>query len=102
MMGPMPALVGEKGCFGIGRFFRRLHDAQEGFVAPEPPVWQVGIRALLPGEVVLHGDLGPTNLLFQEGEVVGLIDWDMDYPGWGVTDLADCCRLIDPSPAPTQ
>lgn len=103
MMGPMPALVAEEGCSAIGRFIRAFHDAQAGFVAPNPPVWQAGMRAVLPGEVVLHGDLGPTNLLFHDGEVVGLIDWDMAYPGWGLSDLTDIAgSLIPLQPPPTD
>lgn len=100
MRGPMPALVDEEGCLSLGRFVRAFHDAQDGFVPPEPAIWQAGIRAVLPGEVVLHGDLGPTNLLFNGGEVVGIVDWEMAYPGWGVSDLADVAGSLVPLQPP--
>lgn len=103
MLAPMPAAVDEAGCMAIGSFVRSFHDAQRGFRPPDPPAWQAGVRPLLPGEVVLHGDLGPTNLLFQDGQVVGLIDWDMAYPGWGVSDLADIAgSLIPLQPPPSD
>lgn len=49
-------------------------------------------RALAPAEtsapVLVHGDLGPGNLLFSGGTVTGLIDWEMWHLGHPVDDLA--------------
>ncbi|MHA7134814.1 phosphotransferase enzyme family protein [Oerskovia turbata] len=56
--------------------------------APRPGgrVWQLPARE--PVEVVCHNDVAPYNLTFEDGEVVGLVDFDTASPGPRVWDLA--------------
>jgi aminoglycoside phosphotransferase (APT) family kinase protein len=54
--------------------------------APGDRVWQLPARE--PVEVVCHNDVAPYNLTFQDGEVVGLVDFDTASPGPRVWDLA--------------
>lgn len=81
IFGSMHELLDEQGCFDLGRLVQTMHELSSDFEPLDPPVWQAGIRTRLAGEVILHGDLGPTNLLFEAGRVVGVIDWDLAYPG---------------------
>ena len=38
--------------------------------------------------VLVHGDAGPGNFLFEEGEMTALIDWELAHPGDPMEDLA--------------
>jgi thiamine kinase-like enzyme len=40
-------------------------------------------------EIVAHHELGPHNTIFQENQLVGLIDWDDAAPGSRLRDLAN-------------
>jgi phosphotransferase family enzyme len=40
-------------------------------------------------EIVAHNELGPHNTIFQENQLIGLIDWDDVAPGTRLRDLAN-------------
>ncbi len=86
---PWPeALREEDGIRAVGRFLRRYHDAVADHRPTGPQRWQRGERALLPGELVCHGDLDASNVLWGADGPIALVDWESAYPGWPVTDLA--------------
>jgi aminoglycoside phosphotransferase (APT) family kinase protein len=59
------------------RAIRRSHDARAG-------------SSLAQGsEIVAHHELGPHNTIFQDGHLVGFIDWDDAAPGTRLRDLAN-------------
>ncbi len=59
------------------RAIRRSHDATAG-------------SSLAHGsEIVAHHELGPHNTIFQNGHLVGFIDWDDAAPGTRLRDLAN-------------
>jgi Ser/Thr protein kinase RdoA (MazF antagonist) len=68
---------------------RALHDAADGFTAPQPGVW-ARQDAVMPTEsdCIGHGDLNPGNLLFDGDQVVGIIDFDVAGPTNRAFDLA--------------
>ena len=76
-----PALIATEGAAKVGAFLRRYHDAVAGFAPPAPAVWRHGPQAPKPGEIVLHGDFGPHNLIWEGGIVSGLIDFELARPG---------------------
>lgn len=53
-------------------------------------IWQS--PAKVPEEVICHNDFAPHNLAFDEGRLVGAIDFDMCSPGPRLWDLADMSR----------
>jgi aminoglycoside phosphotransferase (APT) family kinase protein len=96
VLGPPPYRLGEARARSAARLIRAFHDASEG-------------TGLAGGyEIVMHGDLGPHNLVFRGEEAVAIIDWDEQVgPGTRANDLAHaiwCCAdlLDDEIPGPEQ
>ena len=68
---------------------RTLHDASVTFLAEHPVEegrWMLTPRA--PYEVICHGDFAPYNVALQQGEVVGVFDFDTAHPAPRLWDLA--------------
>lgn len=54
-------------------------------------------------EIVAHHELGPHNTIFQEGHLIGFIDWDDAAPGTRLRDLANAVyNYVDVSHWSTQ
>ncbi|RXR25664.1 aminoglycoside phosphotransferase family protein [Oerskovia turbata] len=93
---PLPPWVWDESVLrDAGALLRRVHDASAGFLAagagsadagPATPTWQTAPHE--PVEVVCHNDVAPYNLVFRDGVVVGLIDFDTASPGPRIWDLA--------------
>lgn len=64
----------------IGSLLRRAHDAQAGFVSPSDPGWLRHDTHADAGEVIGHGDLFWTNVIFRHRLPVALIDWEIARP----------------------
>jgi aminoglycoside phosphotransferase (APT) family kinase protein len=43
---------------------------------------------MAPSDIVCHGDFGPWNLVWEDGQPVGIVDWDLAYPGPALDDVA--------------
>jgi len=72
----------------LASLVRSFHDASQGFRPEATAVWRTGARGLVGSEVVIHGDLGPWNVVYRESRPVALIDWDLAEPGLPIHDLA--------------
>ncbi len=84
---PLPAFIwSDKTLVAVAQLLAAYHDATLGFVPPAGAVWQW--PAHQPAEVVCHNDFAPYNLLFQDGRLTGVIDFDTASPGPRVWDLA--------------
>lgn len=54
---------------------------------------------LVDAECVIHDDLQPRNIVLDNRQPVGLIDWEQARPGRRVEDVADLCwSFIEPKP----
>ncbi|HEV8218888.1 MAG TPA: aminoglycoside phosphotransferase family protein [Streptosporangiaceae bacterium] len=73
-------VVPESGLQQWARFLRRYHDTVAGCRPPATSVWSSGQGTCAPGEIICHGDFGPWNTVWQNGEIAGLIDWDHARP----------------------
>lgn len=69
-------VVPEHGLARWGRFLREYHDAVADYVPARGTAWSSGTRPIAPGEIVCHGDFGPWNAVWRDGEVAALLDWD--------------------------
>jgi aminoglycoside phosphotransferase (APT) family kinase protein len=83
---PMPAWVWDESVLrDAAELLRRLHDASEPLAGTRDG-WRSPVRE--PAEVVCHNDFAPYNLVFTDGRLTGVIDFDYCSPGPRAWDLA--------------
>jgi hypothetical protein len=82
-----PALLAPDGARAIGALLHAYHAAVADFVPSSPPVWRHGPQAIGAGEIALHGDFGPHNLIWSPDELVGVIDFELTRPGVAEEDV---------------
>lgn len=91
---PMPAYVWEERTLvDAARMLRSLHDATIGYRDPDTH-WRQPLHE--PVEVVCHNDVAPYNMVFRDGRLAGLIDFDMASPGSRLWDLAYLAYRLAP------
>ena len=85
----------DRGLGSAARLLRRIHDAGGDWTPPPDAVW--GASAV-PGDstVFCHGDPGPWNFVWRDGEAVALIDWDYLHPAPRLDDVAYALRWFAP------
>lgn len=98
LMRPWPASFRELPALrDVARIIRLYHEAVADYRPPPDQPWFNGRTDLLPGEIVIHGDLGPWNIVLDdESAVAAIIDWDFAQPGQGLTDLAYAAFYLTP------
>lgn len=85
----------------IGVLLREYHRVVRRF-RPDPDLpWRTSpMRCLGRGEILIHNDVNPGNVIWRDGRIVGLIDWDFARPGRPAHDLAyaamRCVPLFPP------
>lgn len=93
-MYPLPDWVWADHLLSDGtQHLRRLHDASVGF-GSDSAIWQA--PAKVPAEVICHNDFAPHNLVFRNGHIVGVIDFDFCSPGPRLWDIAYFATRIVP------
>jgi Ser/Thr protein kinase RdoA (MazF antagonist) len=91
---PVPAQArSEEALVSVATTLRRFHDASVPLVGRNLP-WQ--LPALPGGEVVVHGDFAPYNLVFSGSTLVGIIDLDYARPGPRTYDIASALYGLAP------
>lgn len=73
----------------IGRWLRQLAESTAAFPATPARAWRRGLAARGDGQVICHNDVRPHNVVVdRDGNLVGVLDWDMAAPGDPLSDLA--------------
>jgi hypothetical protein len=90
-----PGPWGDDAISAIGGLLRGLHDAAASFRAPPGASWQPTVARCLPGRhpAIGHGDLGPWNVVAQDGIPVAFIDWEFAGPVDALWELAEAAWL---------
>jgi hypothetical protein len=76
-------VVPEDGLRAYARLLRRYHDAVRDYDAPSASEWSRGPG----GGFVCHGDPGPWNVVFRDGEPYAFIDFDHAHAGTPLDDV---------------
>ena len=74
-------VVPDDGLRAYARLLRRYHDAVRTYLPPPDAIWSRTTGAPGPGELVCHGDCGPWNVVWRDGDPVALVDFDHARPG---------------------
>jgi hypothetical protein len=79
----------------LGILLGRYHEAVSGFVPPADAVWRSWLGSA-GGPIIRHGDLWPSNVVFQAGRAVAFIDWEFAQPGTRLDDVASAAKHWTP------
>lgn len=90
------AVRSEKALRSAARTVRALHDATIGFTPPQPQWGRQEVTVPAEIDCIGHGDLAPWNLLFDNDQVVGVIDFDFAGPSNRAWDLAYLAHQLVP------
>ena len=77
----------ERGLRSAARLLLRIHDASASWVPPDDAVFAAPSTAA-DGDVFVHGDPGPWNFVWRDGEAIALIDWDFLHRAPRLDDVA--------------
>jgi Phosphotransferase enzyme family len=95
---PMPDWVWEPRVLDeTARWLRVFHDATLDFPR-EGRGWMLPVRE--PAEVICHNDFAPYNMVFRDGRLVGVIDYETVGPAPRAWDLAYLAYRLVPLAAP--
>ena len=79
----------DDGLVSIAQLLRRYHMAVRAFEPPEDSEWASGrVGAGDVDEIILHGDPGPWNVVWDGAKASAFIDWDHANPGDPREDVA--------------
>ena len=80
----------------IARLIRRFHDAARLHQPSSTDTWSTEMADPTGGSVICHNDVCMENVVFCDGEAIGLLDFDFAAPGRPVYDLACFARMCVP------
>jgi hypothetical protein len=83
-----PYMWSDETLVGVARLLRQFHDATEGSALVTKGKWQLRYEGDCENEVICHNDAALYNVVFQKGNPVALIDFDMAGPGPRMWDIA--------------
>lgn len=93
---PFPAWVQTDAALkSITRLLARMHNASRSFDASAHK-WSGELADPHGGPVMCHNDVCIENVVFRDGEAVGLLDFDYVAPGRAVYDLAQFAKMCVP------
>lgn len=97
---PLPDWIWSESVFtDAARQLAELHAATTDFDTTDA-IWQMAAHE--PIEVVCHNDFAPYNMVFTDGRLSGVIDWDTCSPGPRVWDLAYLAYRLVPLTDPAN
>lgn len=80
----------------VARLMRRFHHAAIGFESRAEDTWSAEMADPAGGSIICHNDVCLENVVFRDGQAVGLLDFDFAAPGRPEYDLACFARMCVP------
>ena len=94
---PFPAWVQtDASLISAAILMRRFHEASRRIDLAEGSTWSREMADPTDGSIVCHNDVCWENVVFRDGQAVGLLDWDYAARGRPVHDLASFARMCIP------
>ena len=91
---PIPTRAEDHALFELESWLA-IHDRQVSVREPLAEFCFAWLRHHAPRRVqktvLVHGDAGPANFLFEKGKVTALLDWDISHAGDPMEDLGGIC-----------
>lgn len=83
-----PWMWSDETLVSLARLLRHFHNTTQSFTTNSEDKWQLSYANDAEHEVICHNDAAFYNVVFQKGEPVALIDFDMAGPGPRMWDIA--------------
>ena len=94
---PFPAWVQtDESLVSVAILMRRFHEASRRIDLVEGSTWIMEMADPMDGSIVCHNDVCWENVVFRDGQAVGLLDWDYAARGRPLYDLASFARMCIP------
>lgn len=85
---PLPDhVMQERHLIAAAKLLRRYHETVASFRPPSDARWR--LVAPTEHELICHNDWAPWNLLFRDGQLAVVLDWDLAGPGSRMWDVAN-------------
>lgn len=73
-------IITDEGLKKYAKLLRRYHDVIADYHPAENSVWAYSQGSTEPGEIMCHGDFGVWNIVWRNGDPIGIVDWDFVVP----------------------
>lgn len=83
-----PYMLTDEVIVDIATILRKFHDLSISFERGINDIWMMSYPGDLPVEVICHNDCAPYNVVFSNGKINGIIDFDTACPGPRIWDIA--------------
>jgi hypothetical protein len=83
-----PEMLSDTVVIDAAKLLRKFHDVTQDFVVPPDAQFFLPVQSLTDYEVICHNDFAPYNCVFENGRIVGIIDFDTAAPGKRIWDIA--------------
>lgn len=91
-----PHQIGLDGVRSAGELLRAVHDGSRTWTAGVDAVWSPTTAPAGSGPVICHGDPKPENMVWRDGQAVGLFDWEAARPENPMDDIAYALDYLAP------
>ncbi len=83
-----PYMMTDEVLIDVAHILKKFHDLSCRFERDINDEWMLSYPGTLPVEVICHNDWAPYNVVFSNGKVSGIIDFDTACPGPRIWDIA--------------
>lgn len=97
-----PVLLRDEGLHQMGRMLADLRDALVTFRWTDEDLWRFGGVGADGPQEIRHGDIAPWNMLWDDDQLVALLDWDFAEPAPPLWDFAQLAWYAVPLRVPPR